>query len=582
MDPIHSLFPPPRRVSPSPGRFSPPTDRPLGVSLVGTRDERPRARLLERTGGVAVTADADVTLVVGAEELRAGGYRLRVDVGGVAALAADEDGLWSAVATLRQLAALGWPACEVEDHPDLAVRGVMLDVSRDRVPTVAFLDELVDRLADLKINQLQLYTEHTFAYAGHEPVWAQASPITPGELRALDDRCHARGLELVPNQQSFGHWHRWLTHPEYAHLAEHPEGIEHAFAVDPEPFGLNPGDPRALALLADLYDQLLPCLRSRQLNVGLDEPLDLGLGASRSTCEQRGKGRVYLDFLREVHALVAARDRTMLFWGDAILEHPDLVDELPRDAVALEWGYEAGHPFEEHAARFAASGLAFDVCPGTSSWQGPLGRTTNAERNLAEAAAAGVRHGARGLLVTDWGDFGHWQPPDVARPGLLLGAGFAWRADLSTDRAAWARAIDAHLPPREADGATLLALGDVYLACGSACKNAAPWFYAMRYAHAPFPPELAPDLQASGFEAAREALTAFDLPAGGALAVAADLANWGCRLGAARARGEDAAGLGADLRALLPAYREAWLLDSRAGGLQDSAGKLEVLAERLR
>ena len=360
MDPLDSLFPPPRRASPGAAPFSPPADRPLTVSLVGTRDERPRARLLERTGGEAAATDADVALVIGAEELPPGGYRLRVDAGGAAALAADEDGLWSAVATLRQLASLGWPGCEVEDHPDLAVRGVMLDISRDRVPTVAFLDDLVDHLADLKLNQLQLYTEHTFAYVGHDPVWAEASPLTPAEVRSLDDRCHACGIELVPNQQSFGHWHRWLTRPEYAHLAEHPEGIEHAFAVGAEPFGLNPGDPRALALLEDLYDQLLPCFRSRQLNVGLDEPFDLGLGSSRADCGARGKGRVYLEFLREVHARVTASGRTMLFWGDAILEHPELVGELPGDAVALEWGYEAGHPFEEHAARFAASGLAFE------------------------------------------------------------------------------------------------------------------------------------------------------------------------------------------------------------------------------
>jgi hypothetical protein len=34
----------------------------------------------------------------------------------------------------------------------------MLDVSRDRVPTMATLFHLVDLLAEWKINQLQLYT----------------------------------------------------------------------------------------------------------------------------------------------------------------------------------------------------------------------------------------------------------------------------------------------------------------------------------------------------------------------------------------------------------------------------------------
>ena len=35
------------------------------------------------------------------------------------------------------------------------------------------------RLAEWKINQVFLYTEHTFAYEGHETVWKDADPLTP-------------------------------------------------------------------------------------------------------------------------------------------------------------------------------------------------------------------------------------------------------------------------------------------------------------------------------------------------------------------------------------------------------------------
>ena len=55
----------------------------------------------------------------------------------------------------------------------------MLDISRDKVPTMPTLFALVDRLAEWKINQLQLYIEHTFAYRGHEEVWRNADPMTP-------------------------------------------------------------------------------------------------------------------------------------------------------------------------------------------------------------------------------------------------------------------------------------------------------------------------------------------------------------------------------------------------------------------
>jgi len=79
--------------------------------------------------------------------------------------------------------------------------------------------QLIDRLASWKINQFQLYTEHTFAYRRHPDVWAKASPFTGEEVLELDAYCRERFIELVPNQNSFGHLHRWFEHPQYLELA---------------------------------------------------------------------------------------------------------------------------------------------------------------------------------------------------------------------------------------------------------------------------------------------------------------------------------------------------------------------------
>ena len=61
-------------------------------------------------------------------------------------------------------------------------RAYMLDISRDRVPTMETLKLIVDILARYRYNQLQLYTEHTFQYEGHEDVWEDSSPMTPREI----------------------------------------------------------------------------------------------------------------------------------------------------------------------------------------------------------------------------------------------------------------------------------------------------------------------------------------------------------------------------------------------------------------
>ena len=152
------------------------------------------------------------------------GYRLTVAPEGIQVYAHDAAGIFYAVCTLAQLlqqaAGPELPCLDIRDWPDFPARGLMLDVSRDKVPTLETLFALVDRLASWKINQLQLYIEHTFAYHRHRVVWEHASPFTGEEILALDAYCRERFIELVPNQNSFGHLEPWLRHAPYSDLAE--------------------------------------------------------------------------------------------------------------------------------------------------------------------------------------------------------------------------------------------------------------------------------------------------------------------------------------------------------------------------
>ncbi len=86
----------------------------------------------------------------------------------------------------------------------------MLDISRCKVPQMRTLFRMVEKMAAMKLNQLQLYTEHTFAFQNHPQVWKAASPMTAEEILELDAHCRKHFIELVPNFNSFGHWERWL------------------------------------------------------------------------------------------------------------------------------------------------------------------------------------------------------------------------------------------------------------------------------------------------------------------------------------------------------------------------------------
>ena len=527
------------------------------------------------------------------------GYELSITAGGIHAVAGTPAGAFYAVTTLCQLLeqrGRELPALRIRDWPDFPNRGVMLDISRDKVPTMDTLFNLVDLLATWKVNQLQLYMEHTFAYRNHPQVWAEASPMTGEEILALDAYCRERFVELVPNQNSFGHMHRWLIHERYRPLAECPEGCVTGWGYSDVPFSLCPTDPASLDLLRELYDELLPHFSSRQFNVGCDETVDLGQGRSKEAAQQYGVGRVYLDFLLKIYREVKARGHTMQFWGDIIMSHPELVPELPRDVIALEWGYQAGHPFDSHGAIFAASGVPFYVCPGTSSWNAIAGRTENALGNLRNAAENGLKHGAVGYLNTDWGDRGHWQPLPVSYLGFGYGAAVSWAYEANRDLdIAQASSVHAFRDATGTMGRLAYDLGNAYREPGIVPHNASVLFHILQST----PDEVA-QMEGLSEEGLQKTLSYIDgvmehLPDAQMQRAdadlvrreftwAADMLRHACRRGLwalGKAQGaEDTAlrqALAQEAERLMAEFREIWHARNRPGGFKDSLARMEKM-----
>lgn len=585
-------------------------DRLAETLRIGGRSPRWRTS----AGEAPSTHEAHITLRVHPTVLpQPQSYRLAIDDAGITALGADEPGLFYGVWTLIQLIRLYTsgtpgehlvlPGLQIADWPDFPHRGVLLDVSRDKVPTMETVFDLVDLLATWKINQVQLYMEHTFAYRGHEVVWQHASPFTGEEIEALDAFCRNRYVELVPNQNSFGHMHRWLIHEPYRRLAECPEGIAHPFSPSPEPYGLCPVDAGSLTLLADLYDQLLPHFSSRQFNVGLDETFDLGQGRSAALCTAKGRERVYLDFLREIYHLVSERGCTMQCWSDVLRQRPELVGELPKDVIVLEWGYEADHPFTKHNHLFGAAGLKVYVCPGTSSWNSLAGRTENALANLGNAATAGRSTGAIGFLTTDWGDNGHLQPLPVSYLGLLAGAGLSWCSADAPDprRLDMPALLDAHAFRDQAAVMGRLAydLGNAYLHTGVHLQNSSALFHLLIFADRNFHGPALGGLSVHALEKTLAYINEVVAPLSKARMArpdaediiaefrwVGDMLRLACRLGIARLQAGPHTLVSAlpratripladELRGLLERHRGLWRRRNRPGGLEDSAALLE-------
>jgi hexosaminidase len=521
------------------------------------------------------------------------GYELHIADDGIELVGADAAGLFYGEATLAQLAHLHQgrvPAGTVRDHPDLPARGVMLDVSRDKVPTMATLFALIDRLAGLKVNQVQLYIEHTFAYRDHPEVHAAASPFSAEEISELDAFCRARHIELVPNQNCLGHMNRWLQHDRYRPLAIEPDGFVDPYGMTRAPMTIEPTNPASLELVRQLLGELLPLFSSRRVHVGLDEAWEMP--ATRLD-----------DFVRWVETLRALPEldgRDMLIWGDMVTTRPDLLAALPAGVTVCEWGYDDWHPYDERCAALAAAGVPFWVAPGTSSWLTIVGRITNAMRTCRNAAAAAVAHGASGYLNTDWGDQGHLQQAIISEPGLAYGAAVSWclESNAELDLAA---ALSAHVfnDPTGHLASALLGLGDLHRLITPQFPNMSAAVMNLYYPQLPVGRGLTQGLTLSELDAvdqrldeARQATAAARPERGDADLLIAEivfsidlvallirdarqrlLVDGHLASVAPQVRGE----LRATLAALQERYRERWLARNRVGGLSDSMTWLENL-----
>jgi len=399
-----------------------------------------------RTGGLG----ARIELRREGEEGEA--YRISVTPKRVEATGAGPAGLRYAAETLAQLVdARGRiPACAIEDAPDFPLRGLMLDVSRGKVPTQDCVKELIDLCVRLKLNVLMLYTEHTFRFRRHPEIGADDSPFDGEAMRELDAYAAERHVGLVPTLQSFGHMGHVLKHPAYAGLDETDDG-----------WTLSPAEPGTYELLRDLFDEYLPNFRSPFFNANCDEPWDLCQGKSKQRGEQVGRGGVFLEHVRRVRELAAQHGKRTMIWGDVVYGHPEILPEIDRDLILLDWWYEAEFDFDRVEA-YRSNGIDFLVCPGTSTWNCLFPRVENSILNISRWSDAARRHGAMGVICTDWGDYGHYNLLGNSWLALAWSAQQAWSGE--TDQKSFDRAFGRVLfgEKRGATAACYRALGAVH------------------------------------------------------------------------------------------------------------------------
>ncbi len=328
------------------------------------------------------------------------GYVLILGEHQASIIAASSAGVFYGVQTFKQLLPLAGahstlPTGTIRDWPAMKYRGVQDDLSRGPVPTLEFQKHQVRVFSSYKANFYSPYFEHTLLYPDHPLSAPPDGAMSPSDVAELVRYARQYHMEIIPEQEAFGHLHHVLKYDIYADAAETLHGNV-----------LAPGQSASLPLIKDWFTTIAAEFPSPFIHIGADETGDLGKGRTAQAVKDRGYGPVYVDFLKQIHDELAPLHRKILFWGDIGGDDAKAVPGLPKDMIAVPWNYGDTSGFDKMIQPFAQAGIETWIGDGDANWGEVYPQAQIAFGNIQGFVRDGQRLGSTGSLTTVWNDDG--------------------------------------------------------------------------------------------------------------------------------------------------------------------------------
>ncbi len=356
------------------------------------------------------------------DEMKDEGYVLVAEPKSITVVGATAAGVFYGAQTARQLvtgfgAGVTVQTGVVRDWPAMRWRGFHDDLSRGPVPTLEFQKHVIRTIAGYKMNAYSPYFEHTLAYESDPLVAPPGGAMTRAQVKELVEYAKPFHVEIIPEQEAFGHLHHALKYEIYSAVAETPHG--HVLA---------PGQPESMNMIRRWFAEIDSLFPSQFVHLGADETFELGKGQTKEAVTKDGLGNVYLKFLGDIERELRAQGskKTFLFWGDIAMESPQLVGSLPKDMIAVAWNYWSTGNFERYLTPFHGTGMQTWVAPGVSNWSMTYPDNNTALKNIQGFVRDGQKMGSTGMLNTSWGDDGE-EIFNQTWYGVLFGAAAAWQ-----------------------------------------------------------------------------------------------------------------------------------------------------------
>ena len=256
-----------------------------------------------------------------------------------------------------------------------------------------FMKYQIRRLAELKMNSLQYYTENVVLTKSHPEFAPTNGSISIEEFKKLLEYAKKYYIMLIGNFQSFGHFEKILANPKYSHLGERGNILSPAF-------------PEIIQLLNDVYSEMVPAFNSPFFNINADETFDLGKGASKQLVDSLGTAVVYTNQIKKMHDILKSLNVRMMMWTDIRLKYPESIKMLPEDIIMMTWGYDVQDSYAKMIEPFKKADFDFTISPGVLNSSSIMPDYNITMPNIYNLVKDGIKYGSMGMVCTVWDDGG--------------------------------------------------------------------------------------------------------------------------------------------------------------------------------
>ncbi len=180
---------------------------------------------------------------------------------------------------------------------------VMLDCSRNAVPSVEYLKHFIDIISGMGYNELQLYLEDTYEVEGEPYFGYMRGRYNKSEIREIEEYADAHGIELIPSIQTLAHLPKIFRWDRFS--------------------GINDTNDILLCDSEETYEFIDKCLasvsemfKSRKISIGMDEAFMLGMGRHIKEYGYENPTDIFFRHLSRVSELCDKYAFRPMMWSD--------------------------------------------------------------------------------------------------------------------------------------------------------------------------------------------------------------------------------------------------------------------------